>query len=57
MDLFAADRLMRSSTLQREVERSIVVFVFDRLFERFPGQNCLGREWRCLNSVPDVADG
>jgi predicted TIM-barrel fold metal-dependent hydrolase len=36
IDFFASDRLIRGSVLHHEVERSIVVFVFGKVLERFP---------------------
>jgi predicted TIM-barrel fold metal-dependent hydrolase len=36
IDFFASDLMMRAATLHHEVERSIVVFVFGGVLERFP---------------------
>jgi len=32
IDFFASDRWLRGSTLHHEVERSVVVFMFDKVF-------------------------
>src|SRR5215469_1613457 len=44
VDFFASDRLIRGSTLHHEVERSIAVFVFGKVFERFPGLKIVSAE-------------
>jgi predicted TIM-barrel fold metal-dependent hydrolase len=44
IDFFASDRLIRGSTLHHEVERSIAVFVFGKVLERFPGLKIVSAE-------------
>src|SRR5215472_672956 len=44
IDFFASDRLVKGSTLHHEVERSIAVFVFGKVFERFPGLKIVSAE-------------
>jgi hypothetical protein len=44
IDFFASDLMMRAATLHHEVERSIVVFVFGGVLERFPGLKIVSAE-------------
>jgi predicted TIM-barrel fold metal-dependent hydrolase len=44
IDFFGSDRLQRGSTLHHEVERSIAVFVFGKVLERFPGLKIVSAE-------------
>jgi predicted TIM-barrel fold metal-dependent hydrolase len=44
IDFFATDLMMRAATLHHEVERSIVVFVFGGVLERFPGLKIVSAE-------------